>query len=108
MGHLPDAPTASGAHRRGMNKYLIQRTVPGVGSLSSEELRALSEKSNGVLADMGQRAQWVQSYVTDDRLFCVYVAEDEDAVREHGRCGGFPVDAVYRIGTTIDPTTAGR
>lgn len=89
-----------------MNRYLIQRDIPGAGRLSTLELQAIAQKSNGVLADLAPRAQWVQSYVTDDHLFCVYLAESEDDVREHGRCGGFPVDAVHLVGRVIDPITA--
>jgi hypothetical protein len=91
-----------------MNRYLIQRSIPGAVDLSPAELQAIARKSNGVLADLAPRAQWVQSYVTDDHIFCVYLAESEDDVREHGRRGGFPVDAVHRIGTVIDPATAGQ
>ncbi len=91
---------------RDMNKYVIERTIPGAGKLSSDELQAISRKSVGVLTDMAPRAQWVQSYVTGDKIFCVYLAENEEAVREHGRCGGFPVDSVNLVSAVIDPTTA--
>lgn len=96
------------AHRHSMNQYLIQREIPGAGRLSRAELQAIAQKSNGVIADLAPRVRWVQSYVTDDAIFCVYHAESEDDVREHGRCGGFPVDAVHLVGTVIDPTTAGE
>jgi hypothetical protein len=89
-----------------MNRYLIERTIPGAGRLSNDELRAISQKSVGVLADMAPRAQWVQSFVTDDKIVCVYLGEDEAAIREHGACGGFPVDAVHRVHSVIDPMTA--
>lgn len=89
-----------------MPKFLIERTLPGAGELSGDELRSIAEKSNGVLAGMNGRAQWLQSYVTDDSLFCVYVADDADAVLEHARAGGFPCDNVRRVRTIIDPTTA--
>jgi hypothetical protein len=89
-----------------MNRYLIERTIPGAGRLSAAELQGISQKSVGVLADMAPRAQWVQSFVTDDKITCIYLAEDEAAVREHGACGGFPVDAVHLVGAVIDPTTA--
>jgi len=92
----------------GMNRYLIQRTIPGAVDLSPAELQAIAQKSNGVLADLAPRAQWVQSFVADDHIYCVYLAESEDVVREHGRRGGFPVDAIHRIGAVIDPTTAGE
>ncbi len=89
-----------------MNRYLIERTLPGAGRLSADELRAIAQKSNEVLAGMAPRAQWVQSFVTDDAIFCVYLAEDEAAVREHGDCGGFPVDTVREVRVVIDPMTA--
>jgi Protein of unknown function (DUF4242) len=89
-----------------MNRYLIERTLPGAGRLSPDELQAIAQKSNEVLAGTAPRAQWVQSYVTDDAITCVYLADDEDAVCEHGRRGGFPVDAVRRVHRVIDPMTA--
>src|SRR5262245_11422016 len=89
-----------------MNRYLIERTVPGAGRLSTDELQAIAQKSVGVLAGLAHRAQGVQSYVTDDAITCLYLAEDDDALYEHGRCGGFPVDAVRRIHHVIDPMTA--
>ena len=89
-----------------MPKYVIERTVPGAGRLSGEELQAISQKSVEVLDSMAGRAQWLESFVTDEKLFCVYIAEDEAAVREHATCGGFPCDAVNRVATIIDPTTA--
>lgn len=88
-----------------MPKFVIEREIPGAGTLSSDELRGISQTSNGVLATMGGRAQWVQSYVTDDKVYCVYVAEDADAVREHARAGGFPADVVSTVRAVIDPTT---
>ena len=88
-----------------MPKYVIERTLPGAGQLSEAELHTISAKSNQVLADMGGRAKWLQSYVTDDKIFCVYAAEDENAVREHAKLGGFPVDSVNRVTGLIDPTT---
>jgi len=88
-----------------MPKYVIERELPGEGSLSAAELHSISAKSNEVLAGMAPRAQWQHSYVTGDKLYCVYIAEDEAAVREHAECGGFPADAVSRVSTVIDPTT---
>lgn len=88
-----------------MPKYLITRTVPGAGALGPDELHDLSARSNSVLAGLGGRAQWVHSYVTKDRLFCVYNAENEQAVREHARRGGFPCDEVTQVGAIIDPVT---
>lgn len=89
-----------------MPKYIIERTIPGAGSLSREELQAASVNSNGVLEDLGAEIQWVQSYVTDDKITCVYIAPDEAMVREHARRTGLPADAVMELRTVIDPTTA--
>ena len=88
-----------------MPKFVIERSIPGAGSLSAAELHSISAKSNSVLADMAPRAQWQQSYVTTDKIYCVYVAEDEAAVREHAECGGFPADAVALVSTVIDPVS---
>jgi hypothetical protein len=93
------------AYNRRMNRYLIERTIPGAGRLSTDELQAISQKSNEVLATMAPRAQWVQSFVTDDKIVCLYLADDEAAVREHARCGGFPADAVMQVRSVIDPMT---
>lgn len=89
-----------------MPKFLIERSIPGAGQFSDDEVRAISQKSNEVLAGMAPRAQWLHSYVTDDGIHCVYVAADEGTVLEHARCGGFPADKVRRIRRVIDPTTA--
>jgi hypothetical protein len=89
-----------------MYKYLIERTVPGAGQMDATALAALTDTSNTVLRDLGPSIQWVHSYVTDDRITCVYLAENEEVIREHGRCGGFPVDSVDLIHEVIDPTTA--
>ncbi len=89
-----------------MPKYLIEREIPGASKLSAEELQGISQKSCGVLRDMGPQIQWVQSYVTDDKIYCVYIAPNEDAVREHASQGGFPANRVSRISSMIDPTTA--
>ncbi|HZZ46434.1 MAG TPA: DUF4242 domain-containing protein [Pseudonocardia sp.] len=88
-----------------MAKFVIERTLPGAGSLTSNELQAISRKSNEVLAGMAPRVQWQHSYVTSDKIYCVYLAEDADAVYEHARCGGFPADSVSQVSTIIDPTT---
>jgi hypothetical protein len=88
-----------------MPKYLIERNLPGAGSLSAAELHSISAKSNQVLADMAPRAKWLQSYVTDDKIYCVYVADDEAAVREHAECGGFPANLISTVSTVIDPST---
>lgn len=89
-----------------MPKYLIEREIPGAGDLSPEELKGISQTSCGVLQSMGPDIQWVQSYVTDDKVYCVYIAPNEDMIREHASQGGFPANKVSRIGTIIDPTTA--
>ena len=88
-----------------MPKYVIERELPGAGDLTSDELHAISVKSNEVLAGMGSRAHWLQSYVTPDKIYCVYVAQDEAAVREHARAGGFPANVISRVSTIIDPTS---
>ncbi|HET7387427.1 MAG TPA: DUF4242 domain-containing protein [Nocardioidaceae bacterium] len=86
-----------------MPKYLITREVPGIGGMSPDQLHDLSAKSNAVLGQLAGRAQWVHSYVTGNHLFCVYNAEDEKAVREHARIGGFPCDEIRQVGAIIDP-----
>ncbi len=87
-----------------MPKFVIEREIPGVGKWPQEELRAASQKSCSVLRGMGPQIQWVHSYVTDDKLYCVYIAPDEEAVREHARQGGFPANRISRVATMIDPT----
>ncbi|HSU14088.1 DUF4242 domain-containing protein [Longimicrobium sp.] len=89
-----------------MPKYLIEREIPGAGDLSPEQLQAISQTSCGVLQGMGPQIQWVQSYVTGDKITCVYIAPNEEMVREHARQGGFPANRVSEIRTIIDPTTA--
>ena len=89
-----------------MPKFVIEREIAGAGKLARHELQAISWKSCSVLDDMGPRIQWVQSYVTDDKIYCVYVASDEEVVRAHARQGGFPADIVARVTSVIDPTTA--
>jgi uncharacterized protein DUF4242 len=89
-----------------MPKYLIERTVPGAGQMDRAALAAIAAKSNEVLRDLGPDVQWLHSYVSDDKITCVYVAANEEIIKEHGRCGGFPVDAVHQITGVIDPVTA--
>lgn len=89
-----------------MPKFVIEREIPGAGKLSPAELQAISQKSCGVLNTMGPKIQWLQSYVTDDKIYCVYIAPDEATVREHATKGGFPANRVSRISTLIDPTTS--
>lgn len=88
-----------------MLKFLIERDLPGLGTMSADELRAVSAKSNEVLSSMAPRVQWQQSYVTSDKMYCVYIADDEHAVQEHARCGGFPANSIARVSSIIDPTT---
>jgi len=89
-----------------MPKFVIERDIPGAGKLSPQQLQAISQKSCGVLQSMGPRMQWVQSYVTDDRIYCVYIAPDEDTVRQHAQQGGFPANRISQIRSVIDPTTS--
>ena len=89
-----------------MPKYVIEREIPGAGKLSPQELQAVSQKSCGVLKGMGPSIQWLQSYVTGDKVYCVYIAPNEEMVREHAKQGGFPADRVSRIRGMIDPTTS--
>jgi hypothetical protein len=89
-----------------MFRYVIERTVPGAGQMDDAALAAISTKSNEVLRDLGPDIQWVHSYVTDDRIICVYNASSPEIIKEHARCGGFPVDSIARVTATIDPTTA--
>lgn len=89
-----------------MPKYVIERELPGAGKLSGEELRAISAKSCGVLRELGPQIQWLQSYVTGDKIYCVYIAPDEQTVRAHAQQGGFPANRVARVASVIDPTTA--
>lgn len=89
-----------------MPKFVIEREIPGAGKLSAADLHAISQKSCGVLQNMGPKIQWLQSYVTDNKIYCVYIAPDEATVREHAKQGGFPANSVARIATVIDPTTA--
>lgn len=91
-----------------MPKYLIERNVPGVGKMGPDELRALSQKSNDVLQELtgdGKRIQWVESFVSDDAIHCVYYASGPDVIREHARCGGFPCDNITEVRGMINPTT---
>ncbi len=89
-----------------MPKFVIEREIPGAGKLSAEELHAISQKSCGVLNQMGPQIQWVQSYVTNDKIYCVYIAPNEEMVREHAKQGGFPANLVSEVKSVIDPTTA--
>lgn len=89
-----------------MPKFVIEREISGAGSLSPAQLQAISQKSCGVLRNLGPSIQWVQSYVTDDKIYCIYIAPSEELIRKHAEQGGFPADRVSEIRTVIDPTTA--
>ena len=89
-----------------MPKFVIERAIPGIGGTKAPELQAISQKSCSVLQDLGPDVQWVQSYVTGDKIYCIYNAANEELVREHARRGGFPANSVARVMSRIDPTTA--
>ncbi len=89
-----------------MPKYVIEREIPGAGALSAEQLQGISQKSCGVLRNLGPQIQWLESYVTDDKIYCVYIAPNEAMVREHAKQGGFPANRVSEIKAMIDPTSA--
>jgi cell division inhibitor SulA len=89
-----------------MPKYVIEREIPGAGKLTHEQLQGISQKSCGVLKNLGPQIQWVESYVTDDKVYCVYIAPSEALVREHAKQGGFPANRVSEVRRMIDPTTA--
>jgi hypothetical protein len=90
-----------------MKKYLIEREIPGVHKLCGEDLQGAAATSNAALAQLGPKVQWVQSFVTEDKTFCLYLAENEDAVREHAKLSGFPANRITEVKGMIDPTTAG-
>ena len=89
-----------------MPKFVIEREIPGAGKLSPQELQAVSQKSCSILREMGPEIQWVHSYVTDNKIYCVYIAPDEQTVREHASRGGFPANSVSQVRTMIDPTSS--
>lgn len=89
-----------------MPKYVIEREIPGAGDLTAEQLQAVSQKSCGVLNSLGPEIQWVESFVTDNKLYCIYIAPNGDMVREHAKRGGFPANSISEVKTVIDPTTA--
>lgn len=89
-----------------MPKFVIERNIPNAGKLTADQLQGISQTSCGVLKAMGPQIQWVQSLVTDDKVYCIYIAPDEDSVREHARLGHFPADSVQAVRSVIDPTTA--
>ena len=89
-----------------MPKFVIERDLPGAGKLTPAELKGVAQKSCSVLRNMGPSIQWIESYVTDDKIYCVYIAPDAASVKEHAKQGGFPANRVSQVRTTIDPTTA--
>ena len=89
-----------------MPKYVIEREIPGAGNMTSQDLQSISKKSCSVLRQMGPQIQWVQSYVTDDKVYCVYIAPNQEAVREHARQGGFPANRISQVREIIDPITS--
>jgi hypothetical protein len=89
-----------------MPKFVIEREIPGAGKLTPEQLQGISQTSCGVLRELGPQIQWVQSFVTDDKIYCVYIAPDEDTVRKHAQMGGFPANKVAQVRAVIDPTTS--
>ena len=89
-----------------MPKYVIERNIPGAANLTPEQLHAISQKSCGVLSNMGPQIQWIQSYVTADKIYCIYIAPNEQSVREHAQQGGFPANSISEVKSIIDPTTA--
>ncbi len=89
-----------------MPKYIIERDIPGAGSLTDQDLQGISQKSCGILNEMGPKIQWVESYVTDDKVYCIYIAPNEATVKAHAEQGGFPANRISQIKTMIDPTTA--
>ena len=91
-----------------MPKYIIEREIPGAGQMTSAQLKAAATQSNAVLSKLGPQIQWLESYVTGDKLYCVYIAPNEEMVREHARQGGFPANKVSEVKSTIDPTTGDR
>jgi len=89
-----------------MPKYIIEREIPEVGKLSNQELQGISQTSCGVLREMGSQTQWLESFVTNDKIYCVYIAPNEEAVREHAERGGFPANSISEVKSIIDPTTS--
>jgi hypothetical protein len=89
-----------------MPKYVIERELPGAGKLTAEQLREVAQKSNGILQTLGPKIQWVQTYVSDDKLYCVYNAPSPKLIEEHAKCGGFPANRISQVRAIMDPTTA--
>jgi hypothetical protein len=91
-----------------MPKYVIEREIPGAGKLGSDQLKGISQKSCSVLKNLGPEIQWIESYVTNDKIYCVYIGANEELIREHARQGGFPANRISEVKHMIDPTTAER
>ena len=91
-----------------MKRFIIERKLPGAGNMTAEELQAISKTSVAVISILGKPYTWIQSFVTDDRIYCIHEAENEDDIREHAKCGNFPINTVEEIKAVIDPTTADR
>ena len=89
-----------------MKKFIVERKLPGAGNMTDEELQALARTSNAVITVLGKPYKWVESFVTDDKIYCIHEAENEDAIREHAKCGNFPVNKIEEIKAIIDPATA--
>lgn len=89
-----------------MPKFVIERELPGAGKLTRDQLRAVAQKSNGIIRSLGPGIQWVHSYVVDDKLYCVYNADTVNIIEEHAKCGGFPANRISRVSAIVDPTTA--
>jgi hypothetical protein len=107
MGWVPLPSPASQNHKEAaMPKYVIERDLPGAGALSRDQLRGVAQKSRAVLEELGPQIQWLESYVTGDKLYCVYIAPSEELIREHARRGGFPAGTISEVKGIIDPTTA--
>lgn len=91
-----------------MHKYVIEREIPGAGKMTAEELRAISERSCAALEKLGQGIQWVESFVTENKVYCVYYAKDKEIIKVHAQCGGFPVNRIEKVNTMISPVTANQ
>ena len=104
--HSSLRPTNGTGKQQTMPRYIIEREIPGAGKLSAAELKAIAQKSCAVLDKLGQKIQWIESYVTGDKVYCVYISPNEQLVREHAQQGGFPANRISEIKTVIDPTTA--
>jgi len=89
-----------------MKKFIVERKLPGAGNLTNEELQAISKTSNAVITILGKPYKWVQSFVTEDKIYCIHEAENEDDIRQHAKCGDFPINRIEEIKAVIDPTTA--